>query len=174
MCFRTRVKSLSKGNNSKKDLLSSSLRESTVVSLSSVLPTFTALESDTNDVSNETSRFGWSKQNEMEISPPFNPDHGRSGREEGHLYSAYADYLKEQNRMGYTTGEELPFSEESYEQNKPSWKKGKPELYPVSAWEDKTRKVNAQTKWNNDLPDINVNSLHPDDDLNSLLKVGVS
>eukprot|EP00268_Persea_americana_P033145 TRINITY_DN3288_c0_g2_i1.p1 TRINITY_DN3288_c0_g2~~TRINITY_DN3288_c0_g2_i1.p1 ORF type:complete len:800 (-),score=159.95 TRINITY_DN3288_c0_g2_i1:414-2570(-) len=168
--YADRVKSLSKGNNSKKDLLSSSLRDSTMAAFSSVLPTVTALDSDIADVSSETGRFGWSKQNDMEISPPFNPDRGLSGREEGYFSSAYADYLMEQKGIGYTTGEEFLFSEESYEQDKLSRKKGKPELYPVSAWDGNTRKVNAQAKWNNDLPDFNVNSSHPDDDLNGLLK----
>jgi kinesin family protein 2/24 len=58
LSFLCRVKSLSKGNTSKKDVLSSTLnlRESTTVPLSSVLPVASAYEDDANDA--------WAEQDE--------------------------------------------------------------------------------------------------------------
>lgn len=168
--YADRVKSLSKGNNSKKDILSINLRDSTSVPLSSASPTVATLDGDMVDVSNETNRLTWSKQNETETSLPFNMDHDFSGGEDVHFSSVYADYSKEQRGRAFTNAEEFDFLEESNDRDKPSWRKNKPELYPVSTWEDRTRKVNAQMKWSNDLPDLDVKSSHPDDDLNALLK----
>ncbi|KAI5593999.1 hypothetical protein BDE02_03G047500 [Populus trichocarpa] len=58
--YADRVKSLSKGNTSKKDVLSSTLnlRESTTVPLSSVLPVASAYEDDANDA--------WAEQDERD------------------------------------------------------------------------------------------------------------
>ncbi|XP_058113577.1 kinesin-like protein KIN-13B isoform X2 [Magnolia sinica] len=168
--YADRVKSLSKGSNSKKDLLSTSLnlRDSTTLPLSSVFPTVSTFEGNSVDVSKETNRFGWSKQIETESSLPFILDRSRGGREEAHLGSGYADYTKEQRGRGYTTGEEFDFSQELYGQEKPSWKM-KPETFPVLASEDKPRKVDVQAKWK-DLSDMDANSSYADDDLNALLK----
>ncbi|XP_077220031.1 ATP binding microtubule motor family protein [Tasmannia lanceolata] len=168
--YADRVKSLSKGNTTKKDPLSASLnlRESTASPLSSTLPPVSSFEGNNNvAVSIETNRFGWHKQVELETSLPFNMDRGFTGRDEGLLASAYGDYSKE--HRGLTTGKEFDFSEESYEQSKISWKNEKPNKYPVLASEHKTRKVETQGKWK-DLPDFEANNSNPEEDLNALLK----
>ncbi|XP_058074390.1 kinesin-like protein KIN-13B isoform X1 [Magnolia sinica] len=169
--YADRVKSLSKGNNSKKDLQSATLglRDSTTVPLSSVLPTVSTFDGIMVDVSGETNRFGWSKQVQSETSLPYNVNHGLGGRDERHLASEYVDYSKEQRGRGYTTGEDFGFSQESDQQNKPSWKMGKQEPLQISAANDKTRKVNALMKWK-DMEGLDANSSRPDDDLNALLK----
>ncbi|KAF8407041.1 hypothetical protein HHK36_006166 [Tetracentron sinense] len=165
--YADRVKSLSKGNNSKKDLLSSTsnLRDSTAAPLSSVLPTVSTFE---GNVPNITNRFGWPKQIEGETSPPFNVDRAPSRREDGHL----ASYVNADSSTGQRGGRDgnVDFSEESYEQERPSWKSnGKLQTYQISASDDKIKKADAQTKWK-DLPKFDANNSHPDDDLNALLK----
>ncbi|MBA0564475.1 hypothetical protein Golob_009416, partial [Gossypium lobatum] len=72
--YADRVKSLSKGNNFKKDMLSSSsnLRESTALPLSSSLRTDT-FEDDITDVPFEKNKFGWSKPIERDTSLKVDP-----------------------------------------------------------------------------------------------------
>lgn len=122
--YADRVKSLSKGGNSKKDILSSTLnlKESTNMPLSSVLPVVTTYEDDMTDT--------WPDQNERD---------------------------------------EFDVSEESYEQEKPSWKNGRLEPYHLSHSEDKFRKANGQTKWK-EQPKFDTKISHSDDDLNALLQ----
>ncbi|KAF8393361.1 hypothetical protein HHK36_021604 [Tetracentron sinense] len=172
--YADRVKSLSKGNNSKKDSLSSTLnlRDSTASPLSSVLPTISTFEGNVTDVPNTTNRFGWPKQNEREIYLPFNVDRVPSGRDDSHLNSSLnADSSNVQRGgRGGTTGEDPDFLEESYEQERPSWKNdGKLETYKLTASEDEMMKAGAQTTWM-DLPKFDANNSHLDDDLNILLK----
>ncbi|XP_059644822.1 kinesin-like protein KIN-13B [Cornus florida] len=122
--YADRVKSLSKGNNSKKDVLSSTLnlKESTTFP-SSVLPSVSTFEDNITD--------SWPEQVDRE---------------------------------------EFDASEESYEQGKPSWKKGgKLEAYNLSNSDDKMRRSNGQTKWK-DPPKFDAKSSNSDDDLNALLK----
>ncbi|GAV64486.1 Kinesin domain-containing protein [Cephalotus follicularis] len=119
--YADRVKSLSKGNNPKKDILSSTLnlKESTTLPLSSALPSASTFDDDITDT--------WPEQNERDDS------------------------------------------EDSYEQEKPAWKKnGKLEPHNLSSAEDKFWKPNGQTKLK-DLPKSDFKKLHPDDDLNALL-----
>ncbi|KAI3835321.1 hypothetical protein MKW98_020437 [Papaver atlanticum] len=158
--YADRVKSLSKGNNSKRDPLLATLniRESTTVSLSSALPPVSSTyESNTTDFTEEPNRFGWSKQFERET---YNMERVPSGREDGFAASG---------GRGGATGEEFDYSEEFYEQEKPTRKKnGKLESYQASTLEDKMRIVDAQTKWKD--TQGNNKSSHPDDDLNALLQ----
>lgn len=68
-------------------------------------------------------------------------------------------------------GEDYDASEEFCEPEKPSWKKNvKVEAYSFS--EDKVRRVNGQTKWKEPAK-LDSKSLHSDNDLNTLLKVGI-
>lgn len=170
--YADRVKSLSKGNNPKKDLSASAstlnMRESSAISLSSGLPTASTLESSNIDIANGTSRFGWSKQIEKGISSPFNIDRVPSGREEVHVASSYTNYYREQ-RKGSATAEEDDFSDEDYEQEKRSWRKGKTHTYSASGFEDNAQRIDAHAEWN-DVPDTDARSLRSDDDLNALLK----
>ncbi|KAI3858237.1 hypothetical protein MKX03_001038 [Papaver bracteatum] len=162
--YADRVKSLSKGNNSKRDPLLATLniRESTTVSLSSALPPVSSTyESNTTDFTEEPNRFGWSKQFERENSMSYNMERVPSVREDGFAASG--------GGRGGATGEEFDYSEEFHEQEKPTRKKnGKLESYQASTLEDKMRIVDAQTKWKD--TQGNNNSSHPDDDLNALLQ----
>jgi len=120
--LQTRVKSLSKGNNTKKDAISSNfnLKESTAVPLSSIAGS--AYEDRTTD--------GWPDENEGDdFSPP----------------------------------------EEYYEQVKPSLKKNvKMESYATT--DDKLKKPSGLMKWK-DLPKVEPQTTHAEDDLNALLQV---
>ncbi|XP_038693143.1 kinesin-like protein KIN-13B [Tripterygium wilfordii] len=123
--YADRVKSLSKGNNPRKDVLSSTmnLKESTTVPLSSALPSVSNFENDMTDA--------WPQQNE---------------------------------------GDNYDVSEDSYEHERPMWKKScKLEQYSISISEDKTRKPNHQTKWN-ELLKADLKSSSSDDELNALLQ----
>ena len=171
----SRVKSLSKGNISKKDPLSSSLnlRDSTAFPVSSVLPTASNIEDNITDIHNEINRFGWSKQIERETSPPFKVDRVPSGRVEGNIpASSYSDYYKGQKGgQSDATEDDVDYSEEIYNQEKPSWLKNKKvETSQISALEDKMRKPESHLK-RRDLPEFEANSSRADDDLNALLKV---
>lgn len=168
------MKSLSKGNISKRDPLSSSLnlRDSTAFPVSSVLPTASNIEDNITDIPNEINRFGWSKQNERETSPPFKVDRVPSGRVEGNIpASSYSDYYKGQ-RGGQSdaTEDDVDYSEEIYNQEKPSWIKNKKvETSQISALE--VRKPESQMK-RREQPYFETNNLRSDDDdLNALLKV---
>ncbi|KAL6006247.1 hypothetical protein ACLOJK_040293 [Asimina triloba] len=163
---QTRVKSLSKGNTSKKDLPSAnlSLRDSTIVPLSSLLPTVSTFDGSMVDAANDTSRFGWSKAVQPESSLPSNVTFG--GRAERNAASEYAGYPKEQRGRDFT---HVDFSQESDLQDKPLWKIGKSEGSQISTLNDRTRKSNAQMKWK-DLDDFDENSYTPEGDLNALLK----
>ncbi|KAL5975884.1 hypothetical protein ACLOJK_020212 [Asimina triloba] len=162
--YADRVKSLSKGSNSKRDLMSSSvnLKDSTILPLSSALPAF---EGNAADTYKETNRFGWSKQIETESSLPYELDRGWGGREEGHVAAGYKDYTKEERGRGYKTGAQFDFSQESYDQDKPP-RKVKPEAFRA---EDNSRKVHVKTKWKEEA-DVEADSSNEDDDLNALLK----
>ncbi|KAF6176330.1 hypothetical protein GIB67_011119 [Kingdonia uniflora] len=146
--YADRVKSLSKGNNSKKDPFSSTLniRASTTLPSTSVIPTSSTSESTIADYPNEHNRFGWSKQVEKETSVAYNMDHAPSGRED-----------------------DFDYTEEFYETEKPLRKKNvKSDNGYNSIVEEKSRKADAQGKWK-DMPDSNSFS-HANDNLNALLK----
>ncbi|KAM0944437.1 putative plus-end-directed kinesin ATPase [Dioscorea sansibarensis] len=169
--YADRVKSLSKGNNSKKDpSVISSIRESTTLPLSSSIPTFSSYEGNNTDISTETSKYGWPKLNDKETSSQFNmdraPNRREDRREEVSAVPSYTNYYKEQSR-GSTPAEDSDFSEEAYEQSKPL-RRGKVETYSAPL-EDKVRRVDQQPKWK-DVPQVDANSFYSDEDLNALLK----
>ncbi|KAL2462682.1 ATP binding microtubule motor family protein [Forsythia ovata] len=118
--YADRVKSLSKGSSSKKDVFSSvsNLKESTTLPLSSVLPPTETFDDDMGG--------SWPEQSDR-------------------------DY----------------YDEDSYEQEKSSWKNSKVEAYSFSNSEDKMRRTNGQTKWK-EQPKLDMKS--SDDNLNALLK----
>ncbi|KAE8669158.1 ATP binding microtubule motor family protein isoform 4 [Hibiscus syriacus] len=92
---QTRMKSLSKGNNSKKDTVSSSsnLRESTALPSASSLATDT-FEDTITVVPPEKNRHVWSDRIERDASP-FKVERVPSGRAEGNLAVVYS----EENRV---------------------------------------------------------------------------
>ncbi|KAG9455792.1 hypothetical protein H6P81_000300 [Aristolochia fimbriata] len=166
--YADRVKSLSKGNNSKKDPLSSTfnLRDSTALPLSTVLP----VDGNSVDMLNETNRFGWSKPPQMETTLQPTMEKIFSRGDEGPHGSIYSNYSREQQvGRGYATGEEFIFPDESYGQDRQPGRKGKAETYRVLATENKLRKSEAQMKWK-ELPDPDANDLNADNNLNALLK----
>ncbi|GMN69791.1 hypothetical protein TIFTF001_038846 [Ficus carica] len=171
--YADRVKSLSKGNNSKRDQLSSSsnLRESTALPLPSALPIESTFEDNTTYVTNEKNKFGRSKQIEKEPSPPFNVDCVPSRRIEGSLAaSIYSDAYKGQR--GGTNGiyeDDCDYNEQFYEEEKPSQMSTKKvQTYQKSLLEDK-RKIGTLTKPRNK-QDFEANNSNSDDDLVALLK----
>lgn len=99
----------------------------------------------------------------------YNADHAPGGRDEGTFVSSYASYFREQTK-GSTAVEDYDYSEEAYEQDKPSWKKGKADAYFASPLENRMRRADSRTKWKN-VPEVDANDLHSDEDLNALLKV---
>ncbi|XAR66988.1 Plus-end-directed kinesin ATPase [Bertholletia excelsa] len=161
--YADRVKSLSKGNCSRRDPLSSStsnLRNSVALPLSSISPTLTASEDDVLDVPYEGNRFEWSKHIEREPSPSFNIDRVPSGRLQGSLAASV-----------YTnkgTEDDFDYTGTAYEQEKPSIMMNKKvENYQTSAFEDKVKKSGMQSKWRHM---TGFEAANTDDDLNTLLK----
>ncbi|OMO92058.1 hypothetical protein CCACVL1_06928 [Corchorus capsularis] len=166
--YADRVKSLSKGNTSKKDTLSSSsnLRESTALPLVSALPTET-FEDNITDVPFEKNKFGWSKQIERDTAP-YKVDRVPSGRAEGNLALPYSDYYKGQRGGLNDTEEDFDYSEETYEQQRMLRKinkKGQTNQMPAM----EKRKTDALTKRVGSST-FDDNLSNSDDDLNALLK----
>ncbi|CAL5443055.1 unnamed protein product [Camellia sinensis] len=163
--YADRVKSLSKGNNSKRDPLSSStnLRSSIALPL-------TALEDNILDVPCESNKFGWTKQTERESSPSFNIERVPSGRAHGNLVaSLFSDNYRGQRGGGDIT-EDFDYTETTNEQDKPSLMMNKKlDNYQASALEDKLRKIGMQTK-RRDIADVEADNSNADGDLNALLK----
>lgn len=92
-----RVKSLSKGSNSKKDvpLAAAPLQESSPSPLASVAPFFSAADV-TNDIT-ERGNFGWPKQQyAKEQPPPSFVDRMPKDREDAEFSSASGGYFNEQ------------------------------------------------------------------------------
>lgn len=170
----SRVKSLSKGNVSKRDPLSSSsnLRDSTAFPLSSVAPTKLTSEDNLTDVPHEKNRFGWAKQIEKESAAPTGVNRICTGRAEGFLVaSVFQEYCKGQRGDQYdVTEDDYDYSEETFEQEKTSYSnKEKLETNRMLALED-MQKTDA-VKNRRDLPSFEANNSHSNDDLNALLKV---
>jgi kinesin family protein 2/24 len=169
----SRVKSLSKGNNSKRDPLSSSnLRESTTLPLTSFSPSEPTFVDSIADFPNEKSRFGWSRPTERETSPPFNMDRVPSGRAEGNLSaSVQTDFYKVQS-VGQSgiIANDCNYTEESYEHEKPSWMNNnkKVDTFQKSALEDRRRTDTLMKQ--RDVLAVQANNSHSDDELNVLLK----
>ncbi|KAJ0989272.1 hypothetical protein J5N97_007628 [Dioscorea zingiberensis] len=169
--YADRVKSLSKGNNPKKDTsINSNIRESTTLPLSSALPTVPSYNGNNGYIVTENNRYGWSKQVDKETSLLSNMDYvssRREGRREEVSAAPYTNYYKEQSR-GSTPADDSDSSEEAYETSKPL-RKGKVEAYSAPSFGDKGRTVDPQPKWK-DVPDVDTNRFYSDDDLSTLLK----
>ncbi|PSS15600.1 Kinesin-like protein [Actinidia chinensis var. chinensis] len=142
--YADRVKSLSKGNSSKRDHISSSsnLRSSIALPLSSVSPTLT-------DVPDETNRFGWSKQIERDSSSSLNVERVPSGRAQSNLPSSvFSDTYRGRRGGSDIIEDDFDYSETTYEQDKPSSMMNKTvEKYQSHADDD----LNALSKEEEDL-----------------------
>ncbi|XVE70350.1 hypothetical protein DITRI_Ditri10aG0065600 [Diplodiscus trichospermus] len=166
--YADRVKSLSKGNNSKRDMLSSSsnLGESTALPLASSLPT-DIFEDNITDVPFEKNKFGWSKQIERDTS--FKVDRVPSGRAEGNYAVQNSDYIRGQRAsLNGMAEDEFDYSEEAHEQTKMLQKiNRKAQTHQMLSLEK--QKTDALTKIVDRLTFDDHNS-HSDNDLSALLK----
>ena len=166
------MKSLSKGNSSKRDPLSSlNVRDSTVLPGSSILSQDDTFEDEITYVSSERNRFGWSKQHEREPSPPIIVDRVPSGRMGGNLASSVFSDLQKGQRGGQNgkAENETDYPGATYEQDRTRKTDKGVDANQLSALEDK-RKIESLVKHVN-LPHFEANHSDPDDDLNALLKV---
>lgn len=161
------MKSLSKGNSSRRDPPSSSnLRDSTVLPVHD--DTF---EDEITYVSSERNQFGWSKQPEREPSPPNNLDRIPSGRMGGNLAPPfYPDQQKGQRGFqNDRTVNENDYLGPTYGQDRTRKTSKRVDNIQLSAVEDK-RKIESRVK-HVDLSHVVSKHSDPDDDLNALLKV---
>ncbi|KAK3041666.1 hypothetical protein RJ639_001476 [Escallonia herrerae] len=144
--YADRVKSLSKGNSSRKDLFSSSmnLRSSTALPSSSLIPTISGSK---DEIIHDSNRFGWSKETERDSSRSFNMDHFPSGRAQDLVSTVSPDNKYQGGCQGDINEDDFELYEETYGQDKPFWMmNNKAETYEHSALEDKTTKSSSQTK----------------------------
>ncbi|XP_057247032.1 kinesin-like protein KIN-13B [Beta vulgaris subsp. vulgaris] len=160
--YADRVKSLSKGNNSRRDLPSSTApKDSNSQLLSSGSAHISNLE-DTDGLSG-SGRFGWSREPEREASPSPKIERVPSGRADNTFVSGYSDHYRGQKgSLTDMSMDDYDNTEEVFEQEKSyRMKNKKAETYHVQAAENRTRK---------DLTDVSSNNRSSDDDLNALLK----
>lgn len=158
--YADRVKSLSKGNNSKRGFSSTAPKDSNSQSLSSG-----NLEDMTNDGLNGSGRFVWSREQEREREASLSPKIERvpSGKADNTSVSGYSEYVRGQ-RGGLVdmSVDDYDNPEDVFEQEKPYLMKNKKaETYHVPAAENRMR---------NNLTDVSSNNMSSDDDLNALLK----
>ncbi|CAM8983910.1 hypothetical protein QQ045_001030 [Rhodiola kirilowii] len=161
--YADRVKSLSKGNNSKKETAPSfsNLRESTTLPLPSVVQNQSTFDDGLTDAYNGKNRFGWQKQREREPTPPSKVDRVPSGREESKVVaSLYTDY-REGQIVSQEAGEDEDYDyyEEKYET---------PARLPKPK-DDKVRKFDTRVKGRNP-QDTDINYVDYNDELDALLK----
>ncbi|KAG5022036.1 hypothetical protein JHK85_018378 [Glycine max] len=169
--YADRVKSLSKGNSSRRDPLSSSnLRDSTVLPGSSVLSRDETMEDEITYVSSDKNRFGWPKQLEREPSPPNNVDRVPSGRMGGNLApSMYSDPQNGQRgSQNARTANEYDYLGLAYEQDRRRKTSKRVDNNQLAAVED-NRKIESRVK-HVDESDFEANHSDPHDNLNALLK----
>ncbi|KAK7291462.1 hypothetical protein RIF29_06627 [Crotalaria pallida] len=169
--YADRVKSLSKGNSSKRDPLSSSnLRDSTVLPGSSSLSYDDTFEDEMTYVSSERNRFGWSKPPEREPSPPTVVDRVPSGRMDGNLApSVYLDPQKgKKGGQNDKAENETDYQGPPYEQDRTRKTSKRVDTNQLYAVQDK-RKIDSRVKHVGSQP-FEANNSDPDDDLNALLK----
>ncbi|XP_028774043.1 kinesin-like protein KIN-13B [Neltuma alba] len=168
--YADRVKSLSKGNTSKKESVpsSSNLRDSTTLPSSSVISREDTFEDEINYISNDKNRFGWSKQLEREPSPPINMDRVPSGRMGGNFAaSVYSDSQRGQRGGQNDEAEnDVDYLKPTYEQDRTRKTSKKADTTRLASVEYK--KIDSHVK-RMDQPKANHKNT-PDDDLNALLK----
>ncbi|RZS08054.1 hypothetical protein BHM03_00038985 [Ensete ventricosum] len=114
----------------------------------------------------EDQKPGWPKQVEKEAFLSYNGV--SSGREEDQVISSHANLFRANSRSS-STAEVFDYSEEVYEPDKPSWRKGKAEAYSAVPADGKTRRVDSLAK-RRDSRNEGTNCFDSDDDLNELLK----
>lgn len=171
--YADRVKSLSKGNSSKKDLMSSSLniRDSTTFPLSSLSMAESNFENNMDETANEKKNFLRPKRTNREASPPINVDCTDGGWCDGNLAeSLYSGAYKQQK--GFLQDPVSKDSDYSADHNvleKPSRMSiNKIETSQISDIEDKHRaEIQLEGR---ELQEFDTTNLHLENDLNALLK----
>ncbi|CAA7410116.1 unnamed protein product [Spirodela intermedia] len=158
--YADRVKSLSKGNNPKKET-ASSLRESTVVPLSSVVSSISAAEGGV-DFGNGTPSVVWPKQTQREQTQRemffSSLDQGPAAREDPPAYGNSRE----------NDDHEYP---ELYDRGRAAYRRGKPDNgHPVSHSEDRAQRNEIRTRQKDMAAAVDRSGLSSDDDLNALLK----
>ncbi|CAL5186487.1 unnamed protein product [Lathyrus oleraceus] len=163
--YADRVKSLSKGNSSRRDSLSlSNLRDSTVLP---ILPHDDSYEDEITYVSGERNQFGWSKQPQREPSPPNKVDRVASGRIEGNLApSMYSD--RQGGIQNDRAEKENDYLVPTYGQDRTRKASKRVDNNQLSTIEDK-RKIGSRAKHAN-VSHVENTYSDPDDDFNALLK----
>ncbi|KAL8128836.1 hypothetical protein V2J09_017991 [Rumex salicifolius] len=170
--YADRVKSLSKGGNSKRDLPSSmaSVRDSVILPSSLGSASIMNLEDSTTDGPNGSGRFGWVRESRKEALQPVNLDRVPNGRTDNNL--AYTNYSKIQYSGGRATVPEDGFEylEDDFEQEKPDWNKTKKiEAFTTASAEDKM-KTDDLLIIQKDINACSSNTTNSDEDLNVLLQ----
>lgn len=159
--YADRVKSLSKGNNSKRDLSSSTANfkdsnAQTLVSGSTITSNF---EDSVTEGLNGSGSFGWSRELEGETSPSPKVERVPSGRADSNFTSVYSDHYRAQKGgLVDMSVDEYDDSEDIYEQEKPYW------------INNSNKKNNDSRSKPKDVGDFGANNSYSDDDLNALLK----
>jgi hypothetical protein len=148
-------------------------------------------ENNSLDLQSDCNRFGWHKQSDGESYQHFTMDHGPpSGRDDNHLYSAYADARMNSNNAA-VNGYDPCAAVESQEQDKQipfqSWRKGKADRYNNQNPREETIKMNNNVAADRrqrdisgaihtrlksrDATDSDMDILDPDEELDAILKV---
>ncbi|XP_023516471.1 kinesin-like protein KIN-13B [Cucurbita pepo subsp. pepo] len=164
--YADRVKSLSKGSSTRRDPLysSSNVRESTASLFSSSLPTEPSFENNKTNLPNDKNRFGWSKQNEREGTPPLNVECVPSNRAD----IALPHHKRQPSFQNDFTEDDIGYPEQLYEQEKSSWTNTKiTETRQVPGFINQKKLINEANR--RDIPYVETDS-HSDDDLDALLK----
>ncbi|KAJ8442440.1 hypothetical protein Cgig2_018717 [Carnegiea gigantea] len=171
--YADRVKSLSKGNNSKKDLMSSgaNLKDLNAPTLGSSSILTSNSEDRTAEGLNGSGRFGWPREVERETSPSPNIERVLSGKAENNVASGYSGYYRgQQGGVVDMSVDDNDDSEDVFDQEKPSWiTNRKAETYRIPPAENNMKKNDSQTKMK-EFTDFSGNNSSSDDDLNALLK----
>ncbi|KAL2321263.1 hypothetical protein Fmac_030232 [Flemingia macrophylla] len=167
--YADRVKSLSKGNSSRRDPLSNSyLKDCSVLPGSTVLSHDDTFEDETT--SSDRNQFGWPKQLERDPSPPNNVDRVPSGRMGGNLVpSVYSDPQNGQRgSQNDRNANEYDYLGPAYEQDRTRKASKRVDSNQLSAVEDRRKKESCVKHVG--ASHFEINHSDPDDNLNALLK----
>uniref|UniRef100_A0A7N0T8I5 Kinesin-like protein n=1 Tax=Kalanchoe fedtschenkoi TaxID=63787 RepID=A0A7N0T8I5_KALFE len=161
--YADRVKSLSKANSSKKDVLSlySSVRDSSPSPFSSASVTQTVSEDSGTIGPIGNNRFGWQKHAKKETSPSDCMETYPKLKAERNVAAPLLSSSQKPQPSSFRNNAECDAGyEEAYEQKMPAW---------VTKTSEKASDVN---KWTNERhpSDFRTKPTHADDDLDALLK----
>lgn len=131
----------------------------------SSLPTEPSFEDNRTFLPNDKNRFGWTKQNEREGTPPLNVERVPSNRADITL----PHHKSQRSFQDDFTEDDIGYPEQKYEQEKASWTNNK--ITETRQMPGFVNQKKTSTEANRrDMPDFETDS-HSDDDLDALLKV---